>query len=358
MLFEWLYPLHAEHIIFNVFRYITFRTFGSLVTALAIYLFLGRYFIARLRNWQMTQYIRDEGPQSHQTKTGTPTMGGILILISITISTILWGNFSSIPTWCTLGVLLLYGAIGLWDDLTKVRGKNNQGLTGRMKLILQVLTAAGFAIWLWRGMHIDTSLSVPFIKTFRPELGAWYVLFAILVVVGASNAVNLTDGLDGLATMPSIVAFATYAFLAYAAGHSLIAEYLQIPHLAGGGELAVFCGAVVGAGIGFLWYNAYPAEVFMGDVGSLALGGALGMVSIFTKNELLLMIIGGIFVLEALSVITQVISFKLTGRRIFRMAPLHHHFELKGWAEPKVIVRFWIISFILAMVALSTLKLR
>lgn len=358
MFYEFLFPLHTEHILFNVFRYITFRTFGCLMTALMIYLVFGRIFIARLRSWQATQFIRSDGPQSHQVKTGTPTMGGLLMIVAITVSTLLWGNLHNQSVLCVLLLLLLYAGIGLTDDLLKVRRQSNQGLSGRMKLLLQSTIAAGFALWLWKGAQIDTSLSVPFIKTFQPELAYWYVPFAVLVIVGASNAVNLTDGLDGLAAMPTVVAFATYAFLAYAVGHATIANYLQIPHIVDGGELAIFCGGVVGAGIGFLWFNTYPAEIFMGDVGSLSLGGALGFVSLFTKNELLLVIVGGIFVLEALSVITQVCSFKLTGRRIFRMAPLHHHFELKGWPEPKVIVRFWIISFILAMVALSTLKLR
>lgn len=358
MFYEFLYPLHDEHILFNVFRYITFRSFGSLITSLAIYLIFGKIFIARLRSWQATQFIREDGPQSHQVKTGTPTMGGVLIIIAITISTFLWGNLHSIPVLCVLALLLLFAGIGLADDLMKIRGKTNQGLSGRMKLLLQSSIAAGFAVWLLYGHGLDTSLSVPFVKTFQPELSFWYIPFAVLVIVGASNAVNLTDGLDGLAAMPTIVAFATYAFIAYAVGHAQIAGYLQLPHIVDAGELAVLCGAVIGAGIGFLWFNTYPAEIFMGDVGSLSLGGALGFVSLFTKNELLLAIVGGIFVLEALSVITQVVSFKLTGRRIFRMAPLHHHFELKGWPEPKVIVRFWIISFILAMIALSTLKLR
>jgi len=358
MFYEFLYPLASEHIIFNVFRYITFRTFGGLITAMAIYLIFGKLFIAKLRSLQATQFVRDDGPEHHQVKTGTPTMGGLLMIISIALSTLLWGNLHSTPV---LGVLVLtvaYAGIGLADDLMKVRSKSNNGLSGRMKLLLQAIIAGGFAIWLWGGMHIDTSLTVPFFKTFRPELGPWYILFAILVIVGASNAVNLTDGLDGLAAMPCIVAFGTYAFLAYIAGNIQLADYLQLPYMAGTGELSVFCGTVVGAGIGFLWFNTYPAEVFMGDVGSLSLGGALGLLALFTKHELLLVIVGGIFVLEALSVITQVISFQLTGKRIFRMAPIHHHFELKGWAEPKVIVRFWIVSFILAMIALSTLKLR
>ncbi len=358
MFYEWLFPLHEEHIFFNVFRYITFRSFGALMTSLIIYLLCGKYFIARLQSLQFTQWIRDEGPESHQSKTGTPTMGGLLIVGAIVLSTLLWGDLHNFQVWAVLSLLVLFGLVGLIDDLKKVRSRTNQGLSGKMKLLLQGIIAAGFAVWIWQGMELDTRLVVPFFKSLQPVLDYWYVPFAVLVIVGASNAVNLTDGLDGLATMPSIVAFATYAILAYIIGHAQIAEYLQIPHQAATGELAVFCASVVGAGIGFLWYNTYPAEIFMGDVGSLALGGALGLTSLFTKNELLLVIVGGIFVLEALSVITQVISFKLTGKRIFRMAPIHHHFEIKGWKEPKVIVRFWIISFILAMIALSTLKLR
>ena len=358
MFYEFLYPLASEHIIFNVFRYITFRTFGGLLTAMAIYLIFGRLFIAKLKSLQATQTVRDEGPDHHQVKTGTPTMGGILMIASIAISTLLWGNLHSVPVLCVLLLTLLYAAIGLIDDLKKVRSGSNTGLSGRMKLFLQIIIAAGFSYWLWQGADFSTSLSVPFFKAFHPDLGPWYIGFAILVIVGASNAVNLTDGLDGLAAMPSIVAFATYAFFAYIAGHVQLADYLQLPYIPSAGELSIFCGSVVGAGIGFLWFNTYPAEVFMGDVGSLSLGGALGFVALATKHELLLVIVGGIFVLEALSVITQVISFQLTGKRIFRMAPLHHHFELKGWPEPKVIVRFWILSFILAMIALSTIKLR
>lgn len=357
-MFYELYLANPEKIIFNVFRYITFRSFGGLMTALTIYLFLGKYFIAKLRRFQFTQWIRTEGPESHKTKTGTPTMGGTLIIIAIVVSTLLWGNLRNLPVWSILLLLILYAAIGLADDLKKIRGKTNQGLSGKTKLLLQGTVALAFALWLWKGLSIDTSLVVPFFKGLQPLLDYWYIPFAVLVIVGASNAVNLTDGLDGLAAMPIVVSFATYTLLAYAVGHFQIAQYLQLPHQAVTGELAIFCASVVGAGIGFLWYNAYPAEVFMGDVGALSLGGALGLVSLFTKQELLLVIVGGIFVLEALSVITQVISFKSTGRRIFRMAPIHHHFEMKGWKEPKVIVRFWIISFILAMIALSTLKLR
>lgn len=358
MLLEFLYPLHSEHIIFNVFRYITFRAFGGLMTALILYLALGKVLIARLRSWQFTQYIRDEGPEHHQVKTGTPTMGGMLIIGAIAISTLLWGNLRNPNVVGILILLVTFAAIGLLDDVLKIRGRTNQGLSGRMKILLQAGAATGFALWLCGGLEIDTRLVVPFFKTIQPELSIWYVPFAVLVIVGASNAVNLTDGLDGLATMPTIVAFATYGLFAYIAGHFKIADYLQIPHLLPAGELTVFCTIVIGACIGFLWFNTYPAEIFMGDVGALSLGAALGAVSLFTKNELLLVIVGGVFVLEALSVITQVVSFKLTGKRIFRMAPLHHHFELKGWPEPKVIVRFWIISFIMAMIALSTLKLR
>jgi phospho-N-acetylmuramoyl-pentapeptide-transferase len=358
MFLEFLYPLHSDYIFFNVFRYITFRAFGGLLTSLLIYLMLGKLFIAYLRNWQLTQWIREEGPQSHQVKSGTPTMGGILIVASVVISTLLWGNLRNLSLWSVLFLLISYALIGLADDLMKIRSKSNQGLSGRMKLLLQGMVALGVAVWLLQVVEIDTRLAVPFFKSFQPELTFWYIPFAVLVIVGASNAVNLTDGLDGLAAMPSIVAFATYALLAYIAGHIQLANYLQVPYLASAGELTVFCTCIAGAGIGFLWFNTYPAEIFMGDVGSLPLGGTLGLVSLHTKNELLLVIVGGIFVMEAVSVITQVVSFKLTGKRIFRMAPIHHHFELKGWPEPKVIVRFWIISFVLAMIALSTLKLR
>lgn len=358
MFYHFLYPLAERVIFFNVFKYITFRTFGALLTSLVIYALLGRFQILFLQKWQVTQTIRKEGPQSHLAKSGTPTMGGLLTLLCMTVSTLLWMDFSNLSVWLVLVLFASFAAIGFYDDYRKIRYGSSKGLPGRWKFLLQVIFATG-VFWLFlRCFSTDTSLAFPFFKMIRPDLGWWYLPFAVFVIVGASNAVNLTDGLDGLATGPSITAFLTYALLAYFAGHVKISGYLQIPYVPGGGELAIFCGALVGALIGFLWFNTYPAEIFMGDVGSLPLGGALGYLALVTKNEFLLVIIGGVFVLETLSVMTQVVSFKLTGKRIFLMAPIHHHFELKGWDEPKVIVRFWIISFVLALAALSTLKLR
>jgi phospho-N-acetylmuramoyl-pentapeptide-transferase len=358
MFYKFLYPLADEQILFNVFKYITFRTFGALLTALFLYFLLGNLQIRFLQRWQVGQVIREEGPKSHFAKAGTPTMGGILILICMLVATILWMDFSNLAVWLVLGLFSTYAAVGFYDDWRKIRYGSSKGLPGRYKLFAQIAVAAVVGYLLIRFFSPDTRLSLPFFKAVRPDIGLWYLPFAVFVIVGASNAVNLTDGLDGLASGPSISAFMTYMILAYLAGHSKIAGYLQIPHVPGAGELSIFCGAISGALIGFLWFNTYPAEIFMGDVGSLPIGGALGYVALVTKNEFLLVIIGGIFVLEAVSVLTQVASFKLTGKRVFRMAPVHHHFELKGWNEPKIIVRFWIISFILSLVALSTLKLR
>lgn len=358
MFYQFLYPLAGEHIFFNVFKYITFRTFGALLTALFLYFLLGRYQIASLRKWQIGQSIRDDGPKSHLSKAGTPTMGGVLILLCTAFSVFLWMDFSNLSVWLVLNLFMGFGLIGFYDDYRKLRFGNSKGLPGRFKLLLQILVASIVCYFLIRYLLPDTRLAFPFFKFVRPELSWGYLPFAVLVIVGASNAVNLTDGLDGLASGPSIVAFLTFMVLSYLTGHSKIAGYLQIPHVASAGELSIFCGAIIGALVGFLWYNTYPAEIFMGDVGSLPIGGALGYVAVATRNEFLLVIVGGIFVMEVLSVMSQVLSFKLTGKRIFRMAPIHHHFELKGWKEPKVIVRFWIISFILALIALSTLKLR
>lgn len=358
MLYALLYPLAEQNILFNVFRYITFRAFGALLTALVLHFLLGRLQILILQRWQVTQTIRDDGPKTHQGKVGTPTMGGLLILFCVSVSTLLWMNFSSLFVWLSLAIALAYGLVGFWDDYRKLRYGSAKGLLGRYKLIFQFLFAGLVVLLLYYYTPLESRLAFPFFKTIQPDLGWWYLPFALLVVVGCSNAVNLTDGLDGLASGPLVVSYITYAVLAYLAGNVKIATYLQIPYIAGVGELTIFCAAVIGSLIGFLWFNTYPAEIFMGDVGSLPLGGSLGLVALMTKNEILLMIVGGLFVLEAISVISQVISFKLTGRRIFRMAPIHHHFELKGWEEPKVIVRFWIISFILSLVALSTLKLR
>ncbi len=358
MFYHFLYPLADEVILFNVFKYISFRTFGALLTAMFLYFLFGKFQILFLQRWQVTQTIRKDGPQSHLAKAGTPTMGGLLTLVCVAASVLLWMDFANWGVWQILILFLGYGLIGFYDDYRKIRYGSSRGLPGRYKFLAQVVVALAISYWMIESFNPDTRLSLPFFKTIRPDLGWFYLPFAVLVIVGASNAVNLTDGLDGLATGPSITAFMTYAVLAYGAGHVKISSYLQIPYIVGSGELAIFCGAIVGALIGVRWFNTYPAEICMGDVGSLPVGGAVGYVALATKNEFLLVIIGGIFVLETVSVMTQVVSFKLTGKRIFLMAPIHHHFELKGWDEPKVIVRFWIISFILSLVALATLKLR
>jgi phospho-N-acetylmuramoyl-pentapeptide-transferase len=358
MLYYFLYPLRTDFIIFNIFKYITFRTFGALMTALILYLLLGKAFIRFLQRKQIGQFIREEGPESHHDKKGTPTMGGVLILFCIGISVFLWGNLENAYLWIVLFVLYSFGSLGFWDDYKKVVKKENLGLQARIKFPLQVLLSLVAGYFLLTYLDFSTELIVPFFKNIHPDLGWYYLIMVFLVVVGTSNAVNLTDGLDGLVAGPNIIAFATYGVLLYVVGNVLLADYLQVLYIPGAGELAVFCGAVVGGILGFLWYNSYPAQVFMGDVGSLALGAALGMVAILAKSEILLILIGGVFVLETVSVITQVISFKLTGKRLFKMAPIHHHFELKGWAEPKVIVRFWIISFMLSLLSLATLKIR
>jgi phospho-N-acetylmuramoyl-pentapeptide-transferase len=308
---------------------------------------------------QIGQQIREDGPKSHLTKKGTPTMGGILIIFAVVISTLLWANLAVDYVWLALLVTVGYGLIGFIDDYRKLIGKNSKGISGRVRLSCEILIALFVSIILYLKPGFNSQVTIPFFKTVVPNLGWGYVILSTFIIVGAANAVNLTDGLDGLAIGPAIICFATYVLFAYFAGNVKVASYLQITYVAGSGELAVFCGALVGAALGFLWFNSYPAEVFMGDVGSLSLGGALGTVAIITKQEFLLAIVGGIFVLETFSVIFQVGYFKLTkGKRIFRMAPLHHHFELKGWAEPKVIVRFWVISILLALMAISTLKLR
>jgi phospho-N-acetylmuramoyl-pentapeptide-transferase len=358
MLYHLLYPLHTKFSVLFVFKYITFRTIYATITALLISFLLGPWMIERLQRLQMGQSIRKLGPESHFKKEGTPTMGGVLILTAIVIPTLLWADLTNLYVWLTLLVTIGYGIIGFSDDLLKVRKKNSDGLSPRQKMFWQLLIALAVGLVLCNYAAFPTTLSVPFFKSIRPDLGWLYVPFAMLVIVGASNAVNLTDGLDGLAIGPVIIAAGTYLLFAYLAGHANLANYLQITGVPGAGELAVLCGAMVGAGLGFLWFNTYPAQVFMGDIGSLALGGAIGTIAVITKHEIVLVIVGGIFVLEALSVIAQVTSFRLYGKRIFRMAPIHHHFELKGWPEPKIIVRFWIISIILALIGLSTLKLR
>ncbi|MBW1739960.1 MAG: phospho-N-acetylmuramoyl-pentapeptide-transferase [Deltaproteobacteria bacterium] len=359
MLYHLLYPLHITFSAFNVFRYITFRSIYASLTAFLICWLLGPWVIRKLTDRRIGQYVRTDGPPAHKTKTGTPTMGGLLILFAIVTATLLWADLTNFFVWIVLLVTISYGAIGFVDDYLMQIRKESKGLPGRTKIVIQVAIGLLVGGLLYARADFDTQVSVPFLKKVELDLGWAYILFATMVIVGTSNAVNLTDGLDGLAIGPMTVAAATYVVLSYVAGHVKIANYLQIQYVAGSGELAVFCAALVGAGMGFLWYNAYPAQIFMGDVGSLPLGGALGTVAVITKHEILLALVGGIFVVEALSVIFQVGFFKVTnGRRIFRMAPIHHHFELKGWPEPKVIVRFWIVAIILGLLSISTLKLR
>ena len=353
---------HLQTPFFNVFRYITFRTAYAALTALLISFILGPWLIKQMVRIKLGQFIRQEGPQSHQQKAGTPTMGGILINLAIFIPTLLWGDIFNPYIWIILFVTLAYGVIGFYDDFQKLAKKQNEGLTAKQKFSLQVGVAllAGLAIAYLPQIHnaYSTTLTFPFFKRLILDLGILYIPFIIVVIVGASNAVNLTDGLDGLAIGSTLIAAATYAVLTYAAGNYKVASYLQIAWVPGTGELAVFCGAMLGASLGFLWFNTHPAEIFMGDVGSLALGGAIGCLAVMIKQEILLLFVGGLFVIEALSVILQVISFKTTGRRIFKMSPLHHHFELSGWSETKVVVRFWIIAVMFALLSLSTLKLR
>lgn len=358
MLYHLLYPLASKLIVFNVFKYITFRAVMATLTALMISFLLGRPLIDYLQAFQIGQTIRNDGPKSHLQKSGTPTMGGLLILFAMLFACLLWTRLDNVYVWIVVGVTVSYGAIGFLDDYLKITRKSHHGLSGKRKLGLQLVIGLFVGFILWLDPSFKTTLAVPFFKNVQPELGVWYIPFAALVIAGASNAVNLTDGLDGLAIGPVMICGATYLLFAYIAGHLKLAHYLQVAYVPGSGELSVICGAMLGAGLGFLWYNAYPAEVFMGDVGSLSLGGLLGSVAVVTKHEILLAIAGGVFVIEAVSVILQVISFQTTGKRIFNMTPIHHHFELKGWPEPKVIVRFWIISIFFALMAVSTLKLR
>jgi phospho-N-acetylmuramoyl-pentapeptide-transferase len=358
LLYHLLYQLHTTYSGFNVFRYITFRAAMAALMALVISFLLGPWLIRSLTAKQMGQQIREDGPASHSTKAGTPTMGGTLIILSLALSTLLLADIANFYVLLALAGTVGFGAIGLLDDYLKLSRKNSKGLPPRVKLLGQLTVGFLVALVLYFNPKFSTELGIPFIKNIRPDLGLFYIPFAMLVMIGASNAVNLTDGLDGLAIGPVMIAAVTYGIIAYVTGHLKLAEYLQIPYVAGVGELSVFCAAVVAAGLGFLWYNAYPAQMFMGDVGSLALGAALGIVAVMTKNEILLIIVGGVFVMEALSVIFQVVSYKLRRKRVFLMAPIHHHYELKGWPEPQIIVRFWIISFICAVVGLSTLKLR
>jgi len=345
----------------NVFRYITFRTGGAIMTALLFVFLFGPAIIDMLRLKQgRGQPIRDDGPQSHLAKRGTPTMGGLMILSGFTFSILLWANLSNAYVWIVLGVTLSYGAIGFYDDYLKVSKRTTSGFSSRFRLTLELIIAglATYAIMYVEGSENAGTLAIPFFKNLLIHMGPFLVLMGILVIAGAGNAVNLTDGLDGLAIVPVMIAAATFGLIAYLSGNVKFADYLQIHHIQGTGELAIICGALIGAGLGFLWFNAPPAMIFMGDTGSLALGGALGTIAVATKHEIVLAIVGGLFVLETLSVIIQVASFKLTGKRVFRMAPLHHHFEQKGWAEATVVVRFWIISVVLALIGLATLKLR
>jgi phospho-N-acetylmuramoyl-pentapeptide-transferase len=362
MLFNLLAPLGDEFQLFNLFRYLTFRTGGAIMTALVISFIFGPGIIAWLKSKQGEgQPIREDGPASHLlTKRGTPTMGGALILLAITVSTLLWADLSNGYVWCVLMVTAGFGLIGFADDYRKLTRRSHKGVSGRVRLAAEfaIVTVAFFWIYHLTGAPLATSLAVPVFKELLIDLGWFYVPFAGFVVVGTSNAVNLTDGLDGLAIVPMMISAGCFAFIAYLVGNVIFAGYLQIQYVAGTGELAVLCGALVGAALGFLWFNAPPAMVFMGDTGSLSMGAALGTVAVITKHEIVLAIIGGLFVLEAVSVIVQVASFKLTGKRVFRMAPLHHHFEQKGWAEPTIVIRFWIIASILALAGLATLKLR
>ena len=358
MLYHIFYSLHNYFPVFNVFKYITFRTIYAIITALLISFIFGEKVIKKLKRLKVGQYIREEGPEWHRKKQGTPTMGGILIIIATIIPAILWIKLNNFFLWILIATMIGYGIIGFIDDYKKIVKKNNLGLTAKQKLFLECIIAFFISLILYYYPAIDTILRFPFFKNLKIDLGILYIPFAMFVIVGTSNAVNLTDGLDGLAIGPAIMATGTYMLFAYIAGNSKIAHYLLLPYIPGVGEVTIFLGAMLGAGIGFLWFNSYPAQVFMGDVGSLSIGATLGVSALITKNEILLVIVGGVFVLETISVILQVLSYKTTGKRIFRMAPIHHHFELKGWDEPKIIVRFWIISFLFALIGLSTLKLR
>ncbi len=345
---------------FGVLRYITLRAILATLTALLFSFVIGPILIRRLTRHQIGQTVRDDGPESHLSKSGTPTMGGVLILVAVAVATLLWGNLNNRYVWTVLLTTLSFGIVGFVDDYIKLVRKDPKGLIPRYKYFWQSVVGLGVAIFLYATTTLpaETQLIIPFFKGMVLDLGPWYILLTYLVIVGSSNAVNFTDGLDGLAIMPTVMVAAALGVFAYSSGHINFSTYLLIPYLPGVGEVAVICAALVGAGMGFLWFNTYPAQVFMGDVGALALGAGLGVIAVVVRQELVLFIMGGVFVLETLSVILQVASFKLTGRRIFRMAPIHHHFELKGWAEPKVIVRFWIITLILVLIGLSSLKIR
>jgi len=360
MLYHLLFPLHTVFGPFNVFRYVTFRTAGAFLTALVVSMILAPSIIQKLSDMRARQVVREDGPQSHLKKAGTPTMGGILILLAVAAATLLWAQLTNRFIWLSLFCTLAMGAVGFVDDSLKLKRGTSTGLRPGQKFFWQILIGllVGGYLYLFPTDAFTTKLAIPFLKRWMPDLGIWYIPFAMLVIVGCSNAVNLTDGLDGLAIGPTLMAAATFTLLSYVAGHATLSHYLQVIFVKSASELPVFAAALVGASMGFLWFNAHPAQVFMGDTGSLALGGALATVALVTKNELILVLAGGCFVVEALSVIIQVFWFKRTGRRVFRMAPIHHHYELDGLPEPKIIVRFWIVSFILQVIALTTLKLR
>lgn len=357
----WLSELLAKHFhFFHVVQYLTLRAILGTITALLVSLWVGPAMIRWLSRYHVGQVVRKDGPQTHLSKAGTPTMGGTLVLVAVTFSVLLWGDLTNHYVWLVLLITLGFGAIGLWDDYLKLVLKHSRGLSARRKYFFQSLLGLSAAAYLYftAVSPAQTDLLIPFFKSVVVPLGPFFILLTYFVIVGTSNAVNLTDGLDGLAIMPTVMVAAALGVFAYASGNFNFAKYLAIPYVPGAGELIVLCGALVGAGLGFLWFNAYPAQVFMGDVGALSLGAALGLMAVIVRQELVLVLMGGIFVLETVSVILQVASFKLTGKRIFRMAPIHHHFELKGWPEPRVIVRFWIITFVLVLCGLATLKLR
>tara|TARA_B100000809_G_scaffold168135_1_gene165485 strand:- start:1184 stop:2266 length:1083 start_codon:yes stop_codon:yes gene_type:complete len=360
MLFWLAENLQQQYSAFAVFQYLSVRGILGVMTAMAISLLLGPWMIRKLNNLQVGQVVRDDGPQSHLSKTGTPTMGGTLILASIFISSLLWSDLSNRYVWVVLVVTAVFGAIGWVDDYRKVVEKNSRGLPAKWKYFWQSVGGLGAALFLYytQTSPAETQLIIPFFKSVALDLGPAFIVLTYFVVVGSSNAVNLTDGLDGLAIMPTVMVGSALGIIAYLAGNVHFANYLHIPYVAGAGELVIFCGALAGAGLGFLWFNTYPAQVFMGDVGALALGAALGIIAVIVRHEIVFFIMGGIFVMETVSVILQVASYKMTKRRIFRMAPIHHHFELKGWPEPRVIVRFWIITVMLVLFGLATLKLR
>ncbi|MBP9693956.1 MAG: phospho-N-acetylmuramoyl-pentapeptide-transferase [Alphaproteobacteria bacterium] len=361
MFYNFLFPLANEFSLFQLFKYLTFRTGGAIVTSLLLCFYVGPKLIRYLRYKQTDgQPIRDDGPESHFQKKGTPTMGGLMILFSTMVSSLLWIDLTNLYFWVVALVTMGFGFIGFMDDYLKLTKKNAKGLSGKKKLFYQILiSAVAVSLTVFATEEpLSMELAFPFVKDLLLNLGYFYFPFAVLVIIGSSNAVNLTDGLDGLAVVPVIISVACFGLISYLVGNLIFADYLHLHHVPGTGELAVFCGALIGAGLGFLWFNAPPASIFMGDTGSLALGGALGTMSVITKHEIVLAIIGGLFVLETVSVMVQVASFQLTGRRVFKMAPLHHHFEKKGWSEPTIVIRFWIVSVILALIGLSTLKLR